>query len=1609
MEKKNKTRLARAAMTLLLALLTTVGAWAQETLTVNDGTDKNSYVPFYGLYADTQGAASECVIPSDVLGDMVGGEITAIKFYLSTPAGAAWTATFQVYLSEIDETTLTEISGPSSGTVVFTGYLDATGTELTITFDAPYTYNGGNLLIGSYVSEAGNWKSAYFTGTNQDNNTAWYRTSATASGSAAKFLPKTTFTYTPASTGGCDMPTSIAVNNITANGATVTWESEGEKWNLRYKVSTDADYTFVNGLTTKTYTFTNLEGNTIYSVGVQTVCTGSTSNFRSTSFTTENPCATPTNLVVSDITTSSATLSWTPGYQETSWTVKYKKSTETEFTEKTVSGTPTITLSGLEGLTTYNVRVFNCTEEGSPYLSGNITTGASFPYSQDFSGSGIPTGWKQYSGLLADVLNGNTTLSSGSGWSNGTSNGVLDGNNIYANIYGNSSRKWIVTPSIPVESNARLTFDVAYTAYSGTATNPASNGDDDKFVVLISTDNMATWTILRQWDNAGSEYVLNELTPAALHLIFDLSAYAGQNVNVAFYAESTVSNADNNIHVDNVVFELTPSCEKPTNILVTVNNLSATITWESEASSFDIAYSMDANAEPDNLSVESVNTKSYALNNLALGDHYVWVRANCSSTEHSAWAGPISVHIGYCVPAPSSVDNNGIANVTFGIGGNIVNNDTPKATYADYSNLIGALQAGVESTVNITYATGYTYGTIIWVDWDNSLSFEESEIVYMGTSEGNNPTTLSATFTIPATQATGDYRMRIGGADSAFDGYISGTSSTAPNPCYIGSYAVFQDYTLRVLEAPTCYTPTGLTFSNVSGHSVKLSWTSDANAWDVEVNGEVYKTGITANPYTLTGLTAETEYTVKVRANCGGGDVSLWSEAITFTTDIANPAPTEVAADNITSTSANISWTGNTDATSYNLRYRAAKGFNYGFETAEPWVVDDFPPCTTYDGDGKATYTFTNTPFTNQNYIGACIAFQNGVNTTMSAHSGNAFGTMFNSAEGPSNDWFILPEITIHDGDVFSFWAREITDQYGPELIKVGIYGNTQGTFASYLAGSDTESVEVSNTDWQQLSYDLSAYKDQTIRLAINCVSDDVFGFMFDDIFVGNPNDNTWDQTLTGVTSPYALTGLNPSTIYDVEVQAVYADGTSEWIGTSFTTNVAFPAPKNLVMDDITATTATISWDACEDATSYIYQYKKVSEDSWSSGTTVTTTSASLSDLEDATAYDFRVKAIYAGGESIWATIDFITDCLPKNLPYSYGFEDAYELSCWSLMSANSDNSIGILPNGDEDYAHEGTHCFLFSSYNSASDYDQWLISPTLNAESPVTVEFYYRSMNGYGDETFKVGYSTTTSEVSEFTWGEEISTTTTEWTTYTESFPAGTKYVAVWYYSQYQYYLLVDDFSFTVPETATITFAKEGYATYYNGEKDVVLPAGMKAHAVAAGGTSLTYAPVADGDTEDYIVPAETAVLLQVKPSDGDGDMVKPIYLVTPSGAEYTETNLLFGSDTQVTTFGGAKYYKLTYGSSTDNAGVFGWYWGADEGAAFTSPAHKAWLALPASAPSFLGLPDWEDTTGIIGIDNGQLTTEEGEWYTLQGLKIGKKPTTAGVYIHNGKKIIIK
>lgn len=97
----------------------------------------------------------------------------------------------------------------------------------------------------------------------------------------------------------------------------------------------------------------------------------------------------------------------------------------------------------------------------------------------------------------------------------------------------------------------------------------------------------------------------------------------------------------------------------------------------------------------------------------------------------------------------------------------------------------------------------------------------------------------------------------------------------------------------------------------------------------------------------------------------------------------------------------------------------------------------------------------------------------------------------------------------------------------------------------------------------------------------------------------------------------------------------------------------------------------------------------------------------------------------------------------------------------------------------------------------------------------------------------------------------------------------------------------------------------------------------------------------------------------------------------------------------------------------------IFGWYWGAEGGAAFTSPAHKAWLALDAGtegsgedarARSFISLPDEDnESTGIKTTDFTDYTDKAGAWYTLDGRKLDKQPTAKGLYIYGSKKVMIK
>ena len=241
---------------------------AQETLTVYDGEATNSYVPVYGYYADAYNKC-EMIMSADELSEMNGGTISKMTWYLSTPAAAAWTGTFQVFLMEVNDASISAYYGPNDATVVYEGQLDGTQSTMTIEFTDNYTYEGGNLLVGVYQTVKGNYKSATFAGeTVTGASGQGYNSSSldAVTFTQRNFIPKTTFTYTPGEGDYCPKPRNVAANNITAHTAVVTWDylAEAEDgYKYYYWKASEEEPSIVETTTDNTVTLTGLDPETM--------------------------------------------------------------------------------------------------------------------------------------------------------------------------------------------------------------------------------------------------------------------------------------------------------------------------------------------------------------------------------------------------------------------------------------------------------------------------------------------------------------------------------------------------------------------------------------------------------------------------------------------------------------------------------------------------------------------------------------------------------------------------------------------------------------------------------------------------------------------------------------------------------------------------------------------------------------------------------------------------------------------------------------------------------------------------------------------------------------------------------------------------------------------------------------------------------------------------------------------------------------------------------------------------------------------------------------------------------------------------------------------------
>ena len=109
-------------------------------------------------------------------------------------------------------------------------------------------------------------------------------------------------------------------------------------------------------------------------------------------------------------------------------------------------------------------------------------------------------------------------------------------------------------------------------------------------------------------------------------------------------------------------------------------------------------------------------------------------------------------------------------------------------------------------------------------------------------------------------------------------------------------------------------------------------------------------------------------------------------------------------------------------------------------------------------------------------------------------------------------------------------------------------------------------------------------------------------------------------------------------------------------------------------------------------------------------------------------------------------------DCT-VTLPFADSFESSTLSPCWTVILADSNNTLPQYGVSNE-AASDGLQSLMLLPLYS-NNYVLYLITPELPVSGTKSVSFDHRGY--WTPETFVVGYSTTTNDISAFTWGETI------------------------------------------------------------------------------------------------------------------------------------------------------------------------------------------------------------------------------------------------------------
>lgn len=503
----------------------------------------------------------------------------------------------------------------------------------------------------------------------------------------------------------------------------------------------------------------------------------------------------PTGLAVSNITQTTATLSWNAVNSATSYTVRFNGN------EYAVNGT-SANLTNLTAGTQYSwsVKAENANGSSSYSASNTFTTindvvepepqpvGHALPYAESFGANAMPEGWTAQTS--SSSLQSNWSLTS----TNKAGGAANEMRCKYQNANGTIR---LVTPAINTQgtNRATLTFKHYFDAYT-------SNGP----TIRVQTSNdQQTWTS-SSWSVATTA---NDIAASTVTVELN-SNLNSATTYVAFVMEGNLYGFDY-WYIDDIRLEAeaAPAVTVPTVATLGVTDLtSTTATFNGEvtangnaavtARGFCVGYMPNPTLNDAVVTVGS-GTGAFSVNATGMtANTTYYLRAYATNQAGTAYGEQVvfttlgnavqPMPEGYCSSKGNSsshewistVQYAGIDNASASDGGYADNTAAQQATVALGETNTLYLQAGFSGTA-------YTQYWKVWIDYNRDGVFADDEVVASGSSSSSN--LLSVNVTTPASASLGLTRMRV-----------SMKFASAPSACESFSYGEVEDYSVNIVN-----------------------------------------------------------------------------------------------------------------------------------------------------------------------------------------------------------------------------------------------------------------------------------------------------------------------------------------------------------------------------------------------------------------------------------------------------------------------------------------------------------------------------------------------------------------------------------------------------------------------------------------------------------------------------------------------------------------------------------------------------------------------------------------------------------------------------------------